>query len=44
MKAKEDGSKHVIRSRKGCQMLDTINQNQTFIFLLPLKTIVIMAN
>ncbi len=38
------GSKHVIMSQKGHQMLDLINQNQTFNFLLPLKTIVIMEN
>jgi hypothetical protein len=39
-----DGSKHITRSQKRCKMLDIINQNQTFIFLLPFKTIVIMAS
>jgi len=37
-------SKHIIRSKKGHKMLDIINQNQTFIFLLSFKTIVIMVN
>jgi hypothetical protein len=37
------GSKHVTRSQKGHQILYIINQNQNFIFLLPFKTIVIMA-
>jgi hypothetical protein len=37
------GSKHVTRSQKRCQLLDIISQNQTIIFLLPFKTIVIMA-
>ncbi len=37
-------SKHVTRSQKRCQMLDIISQNQNFIFLLPFKTIVIMAS
>jgi hypothetical protein len=37
-------SKCVTRSQKGCQMLDITNQNQTFIYLLPFETIVIMAS
>ncbi len=37
------GSKHVTRSQKTCQMLNISCQNQTF-FLLPLKTIIIMAS
>jgi len=37
------GSKHITRSQKGCRMLNIINQNQTFIFLLPFKTIIIMT-
>ncbi len=37
-------SKHVTRSQKWHWMLDIISQNQTFIFLLPFKTIVIMAS
>ncbi len=43
-KIKHKGSKHVTRSQKGHQMLDIISQNQTFILLLPFKTIVIMAS
>jgi hypothetical protein len=38
------GSKHVTRSQKGHQILYIINQNQTFIFLLPFKTIVVVAS
>jgi hypothetical protein len=38
------GSKHVTRNQKGRQMLNIISQNQTFIFLSPFKTIVIMAS
>ncbi len=38
------GSKQVIRSQKRCQMLNITGQNQPFIFLLPFKTIVIMAS
>jgi hypothetical protein len=38
------GPKHKIRSQKGYQMLNIINQNQTFMCLLPFKTIVIMAS
>jgi hypothetical protein len=38
------GSKHITRSQKGYWMLNIINQNQTFILLLPFKTIVIMAS
>jgi hypothetical protein len=38
------GSKHVTRNQKGRQMLNIINQNQTFITLLPFKTIVIVAS
>jgi hypothetical protein len=41
---KHKGSKHVTRSQKGSWMLNIINQNQTFIFLLPFKTIIIMAS
>jgi hypothetical protein len=37
-------SKHVTKSQKRCWMLDIISQNQTFIFLLPFKTIGIMAS
>jgi len=36
--------KHITRSQKGRWILDIISQNQTFIFLLPFKTIVIMAS
>jgi hypothetical protein len=36
-----NGLKHVTKSQKGCRMLNGINQNQTFIYLLPFKTIVI---
>ncbi len=38
------GSKHVTRSQKERWMLNKISQNQTFIFLLAFKTIVIMAS
>jgi hypothetical protein len=38
------GSKQVTRSQKGRRMLDIINQNQTFIYLLPFNTIVIIAS
>jgi hypothetical protein len=38
------GSKHVTRNQKGCWMLNVISQNQTFIFLLPFQTIIIMAS
>jgi hypothetical protein len=37
-------SKHITRSQKAGQMLNIISQNQTFNFLLPFKTIVIMAS
>ncbi len=36
--------KTCIRSQKGRRMLNIINQNQTFIFLLPFKNIVTMAS
>jgi hypothetical protein len=36
--------KTCIRSQKGCRMLKIINQNQTFIFLLPFKNIITMAS
>jgi len=38
------GSKHIIMSQKWCWMLNIMSQNRTFIFLLPFKTIVIMAS
>jgi heme/copper-type cytochrome/quinol oxidase subunit 4 len=38
------GSKHVTRSQKRHKMFNIISQNQTFIFLLPFKTIVIMVS
>jgi len=38
------GSKHVTRNQKGCWMLNIISQNQTFIYLLPFQTIIIMAS
>jgi hypothetical protein len=44
MKTKEDGSKHVTKSQKGHRMLNKINQNQTFIYLLSFIPIVIMAS
>jgi len=37
-------SKCVTRSQKWCRMLNITNQNQTFIFLLPFETIVIMTS
>jgi len=36
--------KHVTRSKKGCEMLNIINQNHTFKKNLSLETIVIMAS
>jgi hypothetical protein len=38
------GLKHLTRSQKGRWMLNKISQNQTFNFLLPFKTIVIIAS
>jgi hypothetical protein len=38
------GVKTCIKSQKGCWMLEIINQNQTFFFLLPFKNIVTMAS
>ncbi len=39
-----NGSKHITRNQKRCWLLNIINQNQEFIYLLPYKIIIIMAS